>query len=231
MPSVLLLDLDDTILDDTGRSDECWRIACSDAASARRGLNPQAIQRQIKLAGDLFWSNSDQRDSRLRMREAWGRIATAALAALGIDDPALGRLISRRHFELRDLVLKPLPGAIEALRRIRSQGLRLGLVTNGGSETQREKIERFALAPYFEYIGIEGEVGFGKPDRAAYETALQRLAASAEETWMVGNSLERDVAGAQAAGISGVWLDRNQCRRTVDTPRADRVVRSLMELA
>ncbi len=82
-------------------------------------------------------------------------------------------------------------------------------MTNGGSEGQRAKIERFALAAHFDYIGIEGEVGCGKPDRGAYDAALRSLGASPEDTWMVGDNLDWDVAGAQAAGIYGIWLDKD----------------------
>ncbi|MFN8222226.1 MAG: hypothetical protein U0R50_03145 [Gaiellales bacterium] len=37
-------------------------------------------------------------------------------------------------------------------------------------------------------IGIEGEVGFGKPDPRAYERALAELSCDASEAWMVTTS-------------------------------------------
>jgi putative hydrolase of the HAD superfamily len=232
LPSVLLLDLDDTILDDTGARDECWRVTCSEAAEARSELDPDVLLREIERVRDVFWSDADRhREWRPRMREAWGQIASDALTALGHDDPTLGATIGDRHFELRDAAITPLPGAVETLHQLRSLGLRLGLVTNGGSEGQRAKIERFALAAHFDYIGIEGEVGFGKPHPTAYETALQSLGAGAEDTWMVGDNLEWDVAGAQAVGIYGIWLDKHGSGLPHDASvRPDRIVRSLSEL-
>jgi putative hydrolase of the HAD superfamily len=229
---VLLLDLDDTILDDTGARDECWRLACDAGADARPGLDSKALLREVERVRDLFWSDADRhRAWRPKMREAWGQIASDALAALGVDDPALGSLIGDRHFELRDAAITPLPGAVEALHQLRSLGVTLGLVTNGGSEGQRAKIERFALAAHFDYIGIEGEVGYGKPHRVAYETALRSLGAAAEDAWMVGDNLEWDVSGAQAVGIYGIWLDRH-CRGLPHdaSARPDRIIRSLSEL-
>lgn len=165
------------------------------------------------------------------MREAWGRIATDALACLGVDDPALGVWIGDRHFELRDAAIRPLPGAIEALEQLRYAGATLGLITNGGSAGQRAKIERFALAAHFDYIGIEGEVGVGKPDRTAYESALTSLCVSAGDCWMVGDNLEWDVAGAQAVGIRGIWLDSNgRGVPSQSTIKPDRVIASISEL-
>jgi putative hydrolase of the HAD superfamily len=232
LPSVVLFDLDDTILDDTGARDECWRVACDEAAEARPELDSDVLLREVERVRDLFWSDADRhREWRPKMREAWGRIASDALVALGHDDPTLAAAIGDRHFELRDAAIKPLTGAIEALHHLRSLGLTLGLVTNGGSEGQRAKIERFALASHFDYIGIEGEVGFGKPHRAAYETALRSLGVTAADTWMVGDNLEWDVSGAQAVGIYGIWLDKHAGGLPADaTVRPDRIVRSLPEL-
>ena len=229
---MLLLDLDDTILDDTGARDECWRIACNDASERRPELDHEKLLREIERARDLFWSDPDRhREWRPRMRAAWERIANDALAGIGVDDSALGSFIGTRHFELRDAAIAPLPGAIEALELLRSSGVTLGLITNGGTEGQRAKIERFALAAHFEYIGIEGEVGFGKPHRVAYETALRLLDAEPADTWMVGDNLEWDVAGAQAVGIRGIWLDRAATGLPAGaTIKPDRVISSLSEL-
>jgi putative hydrolase of the HAD superfamily len=232
LPLVVLLDLDDTILDDTGARDRCWQTVCFEAAKQRKGLDAEELQREIEAVRDWFWSDSERhREWRQRMRDAWTQIAADALARLGVDDPALAAWIGDRHSELRNAAICPLPGAIDALVRLRNEGSRLGLITNGGSEGQRAKIERFDLAGHFEYIGIEGEVGFGKPHRVAYETALARLGVGANECWMVGDNLEWDVAGAQAAGIHGIWLDRRGrglSQRSEITP--DRVIASIAEL-
>jgi putative hydrolase of the HAD superfamily len=232
LPTALLLDLDDTILDDTGARDECWRVACNEAAAGRPGLDPEALLREVERARDLFWSDADRhREWRPRMRKAWGQIASDALAALGLDDPTLGSTIGDRHFELRDAAITPLPGAVETLHQLRSLGVTLGLLTNGGSDGQRAKIDRFALAVHFDYIGIEGEIGYGKPHRAAYETALRSLGVVAEDAWMVGDNLEWDVSGAQAVGVYGIWLDKyGRGLPPNATARPDRIVRSLSEL-
>ena len=50
-------------------------------------------------------------------------------------------------------------------------GTSLGLLTNGSAEMQRAKIVRFALETYFDWIQIEGEQGFGKPEPRAFRHA------------------------------------------------------------
>jgi putative hydrolase of the HAD superfamily len=232
LPAVLLLDMDDTILDNTGARDDAWRQACVSAAEAHPGLDVEALYREVERVREIVWSDPEwHREWRMKVREAWGQIGGEAVAALGIDEPELGQLIGDRHFELRDAAIAPLPGALEALHRLRELEVRLGLITNGASAGQREKIERFALAAHFDYIGIEEEVGFGKPHPDAYQAALASLEATQEETWMVGDNLEWDVAGAQAVGIFGIWLDKTGAGLPKDSAtQPDRIVRSIGEL-
>lgn len=46
----------------------------------------------------------------------------------------------------------------------------------------------------------------GKPGRAIFDEALARLGAGRDETAMVGDRLETDIAGAQAAGLKTIML-------------------------
>ena len=46
----------------------------------------------------------------------------------------------------------------------------------------------------------------GKPQRAMFDTALDLLKLQANAVAMVGDRLDTDIAGAQAAGIATIWL-------------------------
>jgi len=45
-----------------------------------------------------------------------------------------------------------------------------------------------------------------KPNRLLFETAAARIGAEPDDIWFVGDSLDVDVAGARAAGMTTVWL-------------------------
>ena len=95
-----------------------------------------------------------------------------------------------------------------ALDRFRGR-FRLGLLTNGAPDLQREKIAGAGLGGYFDEIVVSGDLGFGKPDPRIFRTILSRLGTvPADEAIMIGNSLETDIEGAQAAGMKAVWVDR-----------------------
>jgi len=60
----------------------------------------------------------------------------------------------------------------------------------------------------------------GKPSAAYFASALAMLGVPAQRTAMVGDDLENDVLGAQAAGLTGV-LVRTGKFRPEDLERAD----------
>ena len=86
---------------------------------------------------------------------------------------------------------------------------KLGLLSNGAPDLQREKIDGSGIGKYFSEITISGEVGFGKPHRRIFETILNRLKVQPEEATMIGNSLRSDIEGAQVLGMKTVWLNRD----------------------
>jgi putative hydrolase of the HAD superfamily len=226
LPPVILFDLDDTILDDTGGASAAWEQACIDSGA------PDGLYDAIRAAGAWFWSDPDRhRTGRADLLEARRTIAATALQNLGLPDDGLSTRISARLNALRDEAIAPLPGAIDTLEVLRAGGVRLGLLTNGSARHQRWKIERFSLESQFDYVGIEGEVGVGKPDPESYLRALRALAVEPGEAWMVGDNLVFDVGGAQAVGMHGVWVDV-RARGLPDTPVAvpDRIVTSIAEL-
>ena len=202
----LLLDLDDTLLDYSGGVDECWQAACAEAAA---GVAQGPLLAALLEARRVFWSDPlRHRQERVNMPRAWGRIATSALERCGADG-RLGPAIAQVFAARRRTVMTLFPDTLDFLTGLRAQGLPLALVTNGDAREQRFKIERHDLARFFDAIVIEGELGHGKPDAVAYETALAALGVTpGPEVAMVGDHLEFDVAGPQRLGMRGIWLDR-----------------------
>lgn len=207
-PRAVLLDLDDTILDDSGGVVSCWRQACLAHRSSMNGLDADAVFRAIDRMREWYWSDPERhRAGRLELAWARGEVVRLALADLGLEDDELASRIGDTYHALRDAAIRPIDDAVPTVKWLREQGCRLALLTNGGSRLQRLKIERFDLAPLFDAILIEGEVGFGKPDPRIYARALDALDVPATDAWMVGDNLEWDVAGPQREGIAGIWID------------------------
>jgi putative hydrolase of the HAD superfamily len=97
-----------------------------------------------------------------------------------------------------------------------SARLPLALVTNGVSRLQRDKLAATGIEGYFSVVVASEEIGVAKPDPAMFQAALSALRAAADEVVMVGNDIDRDVAGARSAHIRPIHVDRRQRSATTD---------------
>jgi len=231
IPKAILFDLDDTILDFGGSTDVCWEIVCERFAP-EACLPAQELNDAINEYREWYWSDPDRhREGRVRLEDARKDIVREAMLRLGVDNRDLADRIGEEYTIARDKALCILPGAIEALGRLRGMGIRLALVTNGPADMQRGKIERFGLRDYFEFILIEGEFGMGKPDERVYLYVLDQLGVSPAEAWMVGDNPEWEVAVPQRLGMKGIWYDRRGTGLPATSRvRPDHIIRQLDEL-
>ncbi len=95
------------------------------------------------------------------------------------------------------------------------------MVVSNWDQSLGSVLARVGLDALLDGVVTSAEVGAAKPDPRIFEAALELAGVSAGEALHVGDSLEEDVAGAHAAGIEVVWLNRGRA----DLPsRARRVV-------
>ena len=153
-------------------------------------------------------------------------------AAQGIDcDIDMDRLRAALAVPL-DLVSTPVPGAAEAVRWCKRQGLRVVLVTNtlarGDTEVLRDW-QRAGLADAIDGIASSHDVGWRKPHRAMFDRALELAAVRPEEAFMVGDNPVADVRGAQALGIRAILRRTDALPLPMDV-HPDAVIDDLTEL-
>ncbi|MBI2171895.1 MAG: HAD family hydrolase [Chloroflexi bacterium] len=232
LPKALLLDLDNTVLAFDQAVEQSWVKVATAYAPKLEGITFQRLLEALLRSRDRFWADPVRnRWGRNNPGEAHRQVVRAALADLGLRKASLADDIARSHTNTFDSTVAPFPGALETLERLRQQGVRLALVSNGGAEAQRRKVSKFRLETLVDAIFIEGELGFGKPEARIFRQALERLGASPAEAWMAGDNLEHDVAPAQALGMTGIWVDwQGRGLPPGSAVRPDRVVRGIREL-
>lgn len=207
---VVLFDLDDTLHDDTGAFTSAAEEVAREIA-LEHGIDALALKRAYVAEAQGFWHRLDAEQLRTRLSGVRRAMWNAALERVGIDDGALADRSASRYNEYRRKYFTVFPGAIEVLRELRERGLRLGIVTNGFSETHREKIALLQIGEYFDAIFIADEVGMIKPDPLLFAHACTTLQSAPSRSAMVGDRYDRDVRGAMDAGLFAVWLNiRNE---------------------
>ena len=211
LPRAILFDLDDTLIRAYAQPEDAWRRLLHVFACHLDAHDNGAIER-IRIAimdeARVFWSERAAAAKwRLDIAGARRLSVRRGLARLGVADEVLADRIADAFTEMRRAEYRLYPDAHATVDALRRAGVKLALVTNGGAETQREKIVRFELTHRFEHIQIEGEFGMGKPELDVYRHALERLGVAAGDAWMVGDNYEWEVVAPQQLGMCGIWYD------------------------
>jgi putative hydrolase of the HAD superfamily len=100
------------------------------------------------------------------------------------------------------------PDALPAIRALKERGMILQVVSNFDSRLVGI-LDGLELTCWFDAVTISSRAGYAKPSAEIFEAALKALRLRPEEALHVGDSFEKDVIGAQAAGVAAVWLDRS----------------------
>ena len=127
--------------------------------------------------------------------------------ALGLPEKALGELrgvFMRNYF----MEYEPAFGAVETLERLKSRGLKLGIVSNNTPEV-RAHLAELGLDRFFQSIVISEEVGLYKPDPAILELACEQLGAAPGDSVYVGDH-PFDILCGHAAGMPVIWMPHDK---------------------
>lgn len=112
---------------------------------------------------------------------------------------------------------------LSTLATLKQRGYLLGVVTNRsyGGPLFREDVETMGLLNYIEYghMAISADLGVCKPHPAIFQHALKSLNVSPEETAMVGDNLEADIAGARRLNIFSIWKPKDMPLKKRDIPK------------
>ena len=205
----VLFDLDDTLVDARGS----WRAGFAEAITALHARSP-ALQRlgsPTAIYDEHFRRYSEDAHRAAGFGEWQARFTVEAFERLvtehlGPDADLAAQLLAR--------YLAAVPGHLtlypDAEPLLEQLGARypLGLISNGPSELQRPKIDKFALDRHFEVVVVSGELGVRKPDPAIFATALEALGVSPQRAVFIGDNPTDDIAGACAAGLPAIWVNR-----------------------
>jgi putative hydrolase of the HAD superfamily len=116
------------------------------------------------------------------------------------------RWVHSAHFELYDDVLP-------VLELLRSRDLKIGLLSNSSRDLDEFVVHHGLVVDAVLTSHVHGKT---KPHEAIFRALLGRLGVAAAEAVMVGDTIDDDVEGARAIGMSAVLLDREGRYRDVD---------------
>jgi putative hydrolase of the HAD superfamily len=223
-------DLDATLLDN-GFIPDTIR-ACCEYVAGRIAVDGDTVAKENATAFADYWPRIEQgwalgsRTGEQMIREVWRR----ALASCGCDDPEILDDLIVEHLRLDRANARLFDDVRPAIDELRAGGVRLALITNGASDTQRTRLASLGIDEWFDIVVISSEIGAVKPDGAVFASAANGLGVDGVDLWHVGDNLETDVAGALSAGHTAVWLNRGGVRLAAADPVPHVELASLRDL-
>ncbi len=226
-PKLVLFDLDDTLCDYTGARALRLRLAFSldlDPEVAGASSVARAERDLDRMVDDSLALHPHGADHFPVLFRRHGILAEGAAEAA-----------MRWYREHRFHGLRLFDDAVSTLAAVRQAGTgagvqRIGLVTNGPAEVQRAKLELLGVTSLVDFAIVSEEFGAWKPDPSIFREALRLGDATAAEAVFVGDSAEHDMAGAHAAGIRSIWVNRTGRPWSTGAPSPDYEIPDLRSL-
>ncbi|KAF7265167.1 hypothetical protein GWI33_021360 [Rhynchophorus ferrugineus] len=109
----------------------------------------------------------------------------------------------------------------------------IGLITNGTSSAQWEKIDKLNIKNLFDTILVSGDLYYEKPDKRIFWRACEELNVHPKHCLMVGDKLETDILGGLEAKLGAtIWLplQTSGSNKTTSDPVPDYVIDDVMDL-
>lgn len=194
----IIFDLDDTLCD--------WQAA---QRAGEHAIN-RLLQLQ-KLHQQLFWQHFHAVNESLHSQFALGKISkqeyrlrrfATPLQQQQVIDASLTQHFNRVFMQAALDAIRFITGAQQAFQLAVQQGYWVAILTNGSSESQRNKLLKLGIDQHAHAICISEETGIGKPHAAAFKHACQQIGCQPKHCLMVGDSWHNDIAPARALGMA-----------------------------
>ncbi len=222
----VLFDLDDTLFDRQRTQSAVIEVIVGEFPDLFCGFERRKIANAFCLsdqhAGELFDSGESQATVRLGRSEKF-------LELLKLSSE-YAQQVADLYLHHYPLVGRPVSGAKQLLETLVHQHP-LALVSNGFAEMQRAKLAALDFAHYFDCQVYSANAGFRKPHPKIFQQAARKLGLTPVECLFVGDSHERDVIGARAAGMKTCWYNPDGLRLTPGAHKPDYDIGALRAVA
>ncbi len=127
-------------------------------------------------------------------------------------------MIFNKFLPLYEENLQLYEDVIPCLEDLKKEGYRLGIISNGHSEDQRKKLNKFGIKDYFSTIVISGDIGFAKPNPKIFLESIKILNVDPQDVIYIGDMIEMDIIAANKVGMKAIWINRAKREVKFDGP-------------
>ena len=195
MNKAVFFDIDDTLYDTSGFAKLARKAAIGVMIDA--GL-PLSSDEAYKLLREIIKDKGSNYDKHFNV---------LTKQVLGYENPRLIALGMITYHNVKFALLRLFPETMSTLIYLKSQGYHLGVISNGITIKQWEKLIRLGLHHFFDEIITSEEAGTEKPDERIFQQALDRMGCKAGNSIMIGNKFSEDILGAINIGMDAILVN------------------------
>ena len=200
----LFIDLDDTVYDFSAASRESFKESY-DLLHYERYFNSFEQYMEIYEPYNLeLWRIYGE--GKITKAELNRRRYLHPLETVGVNDPQLAEEFCHNALGLIPTKDKLIDGAIELLEYLRPKYC-MYILSNGFKELQSHKMRTAGIDRYFDGLILSEDIGVNKPNRELYDYALQKSGSTVEESIMIGDMFDTDIAGAANIGMHQIYFN------------------------
>lgn len=175
---------------------------------------------------DFLWSRLTRREMQLystfrKHHQKFG---------IGLSDEQL-RELARLSVPVLGPLFRPDQEAVAVVSQLQAQGYKLGLISNTlfPGVSIDGALQKEGLLDFFPVRVYSSDVGFMKPHRQIFRTALDRMGVRPERALYVGDQMVKDVKGSARVGMRSALINRSGGFRR-GRCRPDHEIRALSEV-
>lgn len=224
----VLFDLDETLIDaETGlreAHDRISKILSTFFEQNMVQMDLNLLRSKIRLFDDRM-----NRESRYD-RDVWWPILVSEVRSDLIVPADLAHELTIEYWNAYSQHSPPYLDTILTLDYLRQRGYELGLVTDtdGTPGLKAQRINKLSFRDFFSVVIVAGEdTPELKPNPTPFLKASERLGVRYQSSVFVGDKPFTDIAGAKAAGMKTIHVQRRDWNSSV---RADVTIVSLTDL-
>ena len=195
MIKAVFFDIDDTLYDTSGFAELARKAALRTMIDAGLPLSHQESYLLLREIIKEKGSNYDKHFNILTRR------------VFGEENPLLIALGMITYHNVKFALLRLFPDTMSTLIYLKKNNYQLGVISNGLTIKQWEKLIRLGLYHFFDDVVTSQEAESEKPDPKIFQLALDRLGCQANKSVMVGNKFSEDILGAINAGMSAILVN------------------------
>jgi putative hydrolase of the HAD superfamily len=200
----VLFDLDQTLIDLLKMKREACRAAINAMINSGLKINKRTAFK--KLMSTYFKVGLDSNIAfKVFLEEQTGKVDKKILQ-VGI----------KAYLKTKPNFLKPYPYVLETLKMLKSQNIKLGIVTDAPREKGMQRLGAMNITKFFDIIITFDDTGYKKQNEVPFKLAMKKLKLKPREILFVGDSFKRDINPAKKLGMKTLLVKRYQHLKRIE---------------